>query len=303
MYHYTYPNGTNEKGPAFFSAKFCFKKSNFEGELNKTYPITSINTYTIMNTYATPLSRTISDKEWKAFSWEQMMKVDLATLDISTSTPNNESTSHDFDEAQLDMLLILSEDEDQENGDHDQYDGDRYFGVTKKNFIPRGQAKKKSNQEKRFSHFLGPKKDSNTMLYDTMKTPQPEKKHLCLQRGICWYKRTKKWVVQIKVPGQAKRKHIGYFASLNDAITSYTQACSEYGCNNQQPTHKFLPEHVSLSAKGKLFSNILEEPSFRNEPKLQNIPTLSSSTLNRCDSFPDMFQKCEILPELFRQSF
>jgi hypothetical protein len=38
----------------------------------------------------------------------------------------------------------------------------------------------------------------------------------------CWYKRTHKWVCQIKIDG--KRKHIGYFTDERDAAAAYQKA-------------------------------------------------------------------------------
>jgi hypothetical protein len=41
-------------------------------------------------------------------------------------------------------------------------------------------------------------------------------------RGVCWYKRTKKWVVQTKVNG--KRVHVGYFDDEEKAAEAYKNA-------------------------------------------------------------------------------
>lgn len=41
-------------------------------------------------------------------------------------------------------------------------------------------------------------------------------------RGVCWYKRTKKWVVQTKVNG--KRVHVGYFDDEEKAAEAYKKA-------------------------------------------------------------------------------
>jgi hypothetical protein len=41
-------------------------------------------------------------------------------------------------------------------------------------------------------------------------------------RGVCWYKRTKKWVVQTKVNG--KRVHVGYFDDEEKAAEAYRNA-------------------------------------------------------------------------------
>jgi len=42
-------------------------------------------------------------------------------------------------------------------------------------------------------------------------------------KGVCWYKRTKKWVVQVQTPGSTRR-HIGYFSDSEDAIQAYLRA-------------------------------------------------------------------------------
>jgi hypothetical protein len=44
-------------------------------------------------------------------------------------------------------------------------------------------------------------------------------------RGVCWYKRTKRWVVQIKVNGL--RRHVGYFKDELTAAIAYDKALEE----------------------------------------------------------------------------
>jgi len=44
-------------------------------------------------------------------------------------------------------------------------------------------------------------------------------------RGVCWYKRTKRWVVQIRVKGI--RKHVGYFKNEVEAKVAYREALHE----------------------------------------------------------------------------
>ena len=41
-------------------------------------------------------------------------------------------------------------------------------------------------------------------------------------RGVCWYRRTKKWVVQTKV--NKKRVHVGYFSDEEEAAKAYLVA-------------------------------------------------------------------------------
>ena len=44
-------------------------------------------------------------------------------------------------------------------------------------------------------------------------------------KGVCWYKRTQKWVVQIKVKGV--RKHVGYFNDEHVAGEAYLMAVAK----------------------------------------------------------------------------
>lgn len=44
-------------------------------------------------------------------------------------------------------------------------------------------------------------------------------------RGVCWYKRTKRWVVQLKINGV--RRHVGYFKDENAAAVAYEEAIRE----------------------------------------------------------------------------
>jgi hypothetical protein len=60
------------------------------------------------------------------------------------------------------------------------------------------------------------KKNKNTQ--EDPDEPRITSKH----RGVCWYKRTKKWVVQTKVNG--KRVHVGYFDDEEKAAEAYKNA-------------------------------------------------------------------------------
>jgi hypothetical protein len=44
--------------------------------------------------------------------------------------------------------------------------------------------------------------------------------------GVSWYKSTNKWMVQIKING--KKKHLGYFKDLTEAINARKKANSKY---------------------------------------------------------------------------
>lgn len=45
--------------------------------------------------------------------------------------------------------------------------------------------------------------------------------------GVCWYKQTGKWVANITLGN--KRKHLGFFDKLEDAIAARKQADKDYG--------------------------------------------------------------------------
>jgi hypothetical protein len=49
-------------------------------------------------------------------------------------------------------------------------------------------------------------------------------------RGVCWYKRTKKWVVQTKIAG--KRVHVGYFDDEEQAHTAYLDTVAKLRAEN-----------------------------------------------------------------------
>jgi hypothetical protein len=48
-------------------------------------------------------------------------------------------------------------------------------------------------------------------------------------RGVCWYKRTQRWVVQIKIRGV--RVHIGYYKDEVEAATAYERAIKKVAVN------------------------------------------------------------------------
>ena len=44
--------------------------------------------------------------------------------------------------------------------------------------------------------------------------------------GVCWHRRGKKWVAQIRVNG--RRRHLGYFVTKHEAIAARRQAEAQY---------------------------------------------------------------------------
>jgi hypothetical protein len=62
------------------------------------------------------------------------------------------------------------------------------------------------------------KKSKKAVKQEDPDEPRITSKH----RGVCWYKRTKKWVVQTKVNG--KRVHVGYFDDEEKAAEAYKNA-------------------------------------------------------------------------------
>mmetsp|Transcript_11061 Transcript_11061/g.18107 ORF Transcript_11061/g.18107 Transcript_11061/m.18107 type:complete len:220 (-) Transcript_11061:1103-1762(-) len=65
---------------------------------------------------------------------------------------------------------------------------------------------------------------------DSPKHVKQEQRNLTSSyRGVCWYKRTNRWVVQIKVKGV--RKHIGYFKHELEAAHAYEKAIEKLRVN------------------------------------------------------------------------
>ena len=65
-------------------------------------------------------------------------------------------------------------------------------------------------------------------------TLQENQKNKCTYRtnssghtGVCWHKRNEKWLANIRVNG--KRKHLGYFNILEDAVAARKIASIEHG--------------------------------------------------------------------------
>lgn len=48
-------------------------------------------------------------------------------------------------------------------------------------------------------------------------------------RGVCWYKRTQRWVAQIKIRG--RRKHVGYYKNEMEAKLAYDRAVAKLVAN------------------------------------------------------------------------
>lgn len=73
----------------------------------------------------------------------------------------------------------------------------------------------------RGSRSTGPDVTTPAINSATVPEPRVTSKH----RGVCWYKRTKKWVVQTKVNG--KRLHVGYFEDEEQAAEAYRKAVAK----------------------------------------------------------------------------
>lgn len=56
---------------------------------------------------------------------------------------------------------------------------------------------------------------------------RPAKKKTSKYKGVCWYKRGKKWRASILLPN-GKWKHLGYFEDEHDAAIAYNQAVEEF---------------------------------------------------------------------------
>jgi len=81
------------------------------------------------------------------------------------------------------------------------------------------QAKQQHREEAADDEEFKPKKKAKKAAkLDDPSEPRITSKH----RGVCWYKRTKKWVVQTKVNG--KRVHVGYFDDEEKAAEAYKNA-------------------------------------------------------------------------------
>jgi hypothetical protein len=83
-----------------------------------------------------------------------------------------------------------------------------------------------------------PKKKKKASKPDDPNEPRITSKH----RGVCWYKRTKKWVVQTKVNG--KRVHVGYFDDEEKAAEAYKNAVQGIQVKKaMEAKQKALSEH------------------------------------------------------------
>ena len=83
---------------------------------------------------------------------------------------------------------------------------------------------------------------------------------------MCWYKRTKKWVVQTKVNG--KRVHVGYFDDEEKAAEAYRNAVA--GIQRALEVNKTAS---SSSSNKKTEASSLQQP-----PSIENSETASEET-------------------------
>ena len=74
-----------------------------------------------------------------------------------------------------------------------------------------------------FSKSFLPMESAEAIYSDKAVFSEPAVRKLTSKyRGVCWYKRTRRWVVQVKIKGV--RIHIGYFLNEEDAAESYKRA-------------------------------------------------------------------------------
>ena len=83
-----------------------------------------------------------------------------------------------------------------------------------------GNSKKRPKSEDKSSGSSS--SSSNNKKKSSKQADPDEPKITSKHRGVCWYKRTKKWVVQTKVNG--KRVHVGYFDDEEKAAQAYKEA-------------------------------------------------------------------------------
>ncbi|KAH9256044.1 hypothetical protein BASA81_005820 [Batrachochytrium salamandrivorans] len=76
------------------------------------------------------------------------------------------------------------------------------------------------------------RKASSDSAYNSEDGGNGEAKITSKHRGVCWYKRTKKWVVQTKVNG--KRVHVGYFDDEDKAAEAYRSTVAGIQRTKQQ---------------------------------------------------------------------
>jgi hypothetical protein len=90
---------------------------------------------------------------------------------------------------------------------------------------------------------------------------EPSKRQLTSSyRGVCWYKRTKRWVVQIKVNGV--RRHVGYFKDEVAAGLAYEKAVEEVcSAGDALPRARRKPDAATSAATTRLRLGL--EPTLR----------------------------------------
>lgn len=89
-----------------------------------------------------------------------------------------------------------------------------------------------------------PRKKKKTSKPVDPNEPKITSKH----RGVCWYKRTKKWVVQTKVNG--KRVHVGYFDDEEKAAEAYKNAVQGIQIKKALEAKKSLEDAAAAGQTG-----------------------------------------------------
>lgn len=93
---------------------------------------------------------------------------------------------------------------------------------------PKGTPKaKKVKAETRGAVSAAP--EATSSLVERPKRKESERQLTSSFRGVCWYKRTQRWVVQIKIRGV--RVHIGYYKDEVEAAKTYERVIKKVAAN------------------------------------------------------------------------
>jgi hypothetical protein len=93
--------------------------------------------------------------------------------------------------------------------------------------------------------------NSNATTLSDEKVPNPRSKY----RGVRWYRRTSRWVVQVRINGQ--RKHVGYFDSEEVAARAYCVALEKFQTEVEIEKAKIA---AAAATSAKLETKITQKP-------------------------------------------